>query len=150
MGNTESTQWNPDQLNSTLARDNLLYEITCEEEKLFNDDFLAQKFLQELENTTSKYKEEDELLKREGKRHEKGRNLNFALGVVTSGEANASFRHKQLNWLKREINNLAQSPYPSFAAMLEKRLLLLRQIHSALLRYDQRKKVRIQFVCVQY
>eukprot|EP01087_Luapelamoeba_hula_P010094 TRINITY_DN2658_c0_g1_i4.p1 TRINITY_DN2658_c0_g1~~TRINITY_DN2658_c0_g1_i4.p1 ORF type:complete len:3811 (+),score=698.07 TRINITY_DN2658_c0_g1_i4:295-11727(+) len=161
MGNSESTS-SVDQLKATLGRDNGLYALLSPlsnaggtrgggavgEARLFDDDFLTAKFLQELENATQRYKEDDEAFKREERLVERGRNIALALGAVggigTESSGGDAFQEKQLKWIKQEVYRLSHTPTPMFLSMLEKRLQLIRHIHAAVNRYHLRLRYKSQ------
>ncbi len=139
MGSSHSAfEFSVNELKNTLRRDNLLYQADVVESLLFNDDFVAKKYLQELESCTTKYKEEDEQLKQKLKNYEKGINVLLALSVM---QDSTEFKHKEVRWLKKEIHRVAQGHQNAFEAILEKRMQLLEQLYMALVRYDHRLKV---------
>src|SRR5262249_43509126 len=75
MGNTESVskEFTSAELQATLKRDNVLCSIT--EDNLLSDEFVGKKYLQELEGSTTKYKEENDELTKQKKREDRGKNL---------------------------------------------------------------------------
>lgn len=157
MGNSESAL-SADQLKTTLSRDNALYALLSPlpsaslggsgsrgggaegEVRLFDDDFLTAKYLQELENATQRYKEDD-AYKRDERLVERGRNIALALGAIGENCGGDAFQEKQLKWIKQEVYRLSHTPTPLFLSMLEKRLQLIRHIHAAVNRYHLRLKV---------
>jgi len=138
MGNTPPQGTDAAFLSEQIPRDNQLYQIT--EDNLFNDFFVAQKYLQELENYTGKFKEEDALLRQREKAYDKGGDILLALGVLT-GENASMFHEKEKKWLKNEIYHFTH-PHLTFDSLLEKRFLFFRQLFLAIQRFDARQKYR--------
>ncbi len=141
MGNVETVnkEYTSEQLKQTEKQDISLL-TGFNEKNLFDDSYLTQKYLSELESNTSQYQQDNEKLKKLKKEKEKFSNTESALSCVEHEIAN-TFKQKELKWLKNQLINQSIPGTSSFSAVMELRLVVLQRIQLALIRREKRHKL---------